>query len=168
MAAPTPPKFKLRVKSAGSMGKGLFLVDGVIKGGKDIITAMLKPKKVTQFEWEDNLDKNDGYIKLNGKIFPHDIGFYHKKKWVFYDEKLVKNTVYHKKSNKIVSHKKKKFPRWYRINHSSSPNIYPTLWKCPKTGKENVVFKAFRTIKFKNDHPVQLCFKYNDVPDAWK
>ena len=168
MAAPTPPKFKLRVKFAGkNMGKGLFLVDGNIKA-KEIITAMMKPIKISRIEWENNLDTNGGYIKLNGKLFPHDIGFYHKKKWVFYDAKLVENTVYNKKSKQIVRHKKKRVPRWYRINHCSTPNIFPTYWKCPKTGKENVVFKSFRAIKIRKGQPVQLCFKYNDVPDHWK
>lgn len=157
--------FRLRVQNKTGMGKGLFLVEGTIPR-ESIVVELEQPVRLDQKEWDKNI-RPDNTIKTNRKIFPSDIGLYLGKKYVYVDQKLIDNAKYNKTTKTMVhAGKSKRVPRWYRINHSPTPNLYLTWVKDSKSKKKRIVWKAKKRITFKNK-PIHLCFKYDGVPESW-
>ena len=163
------------LKTEDGRGKGLFLVKGTVKKG-DIIVRMQKAKTMTFAAFKKKLDSKKERIKLFGRSYPSDIVLHDdKKNLVIYDETIrharlknprTKPTTFDYKGISYTLYDNTlegRVPKWYRLNHSSKPNVSP-YHTYNDDGTVDLYWRAKDTIVVRRRKKVELTFNYNEVP----
>ena len=127
------------VQASQIAGQGLFAAANIPAG--TVVAAMQRSARMTRAEWQ-------AHFAVAG--LPHDAAVYvARSPLVFYDAAWTDPS---------------SPPKWYRLNHSSTPNVVPAILDPSRPPREQVL--VWRTIR-----PVvqgeELVFKYVDTPEEW-
>ena len=120
-------------------GKGLFAAQDIPTGV--VVAHMLIPARMKRSAWNE-------YHPAAG--LPHDAAIYvARSPLVFFDAAWIEP---------------ERPPKWYRINHSSNPNLALGLLDPSKPPQEqSIVWRTTRRV----DRREELFFTYEDVPAEW-
>ena len=127
------------VQASQIAGQGLFAASTIPAG--TVVAAMRRSARMTRGEWTT-------HFVASG--LPHDAAVYvARSPLVFYDAAWTDPS---------------SPPKWYRLNHSSTPNAVPAILDRSRPPREQVL--VWRTVR-----PVaqgeELVFKYVDTPEEW-